>query len=51
MRRALHPTYNGSSQGDLRDSYYAAKRKAFAGSERGDHLCLNLIGDSAAEPL
>jgi hypothetical protein len=51
MRRALHPTYNGASQGDLRDSYYAAKRKAFAGAESGDRLCLNLLGDPASELL
>jgi ectoine hydroxylase-related dioxygenase (phytanoyl-CoA dioxygenase family) len=49
MRRALYLTYNGASQGDLRDSYYAAKRKSFAGAESGDRLCLNLIGDPNAE--
>lgn len=40
-RRALYPTYNARSEGDLRDAYYAEKRARFAtGPSR-----VSLIGD------
>ena len=40
-RRALYPTYNARSEGDLRDAYYAEKRAQFAtGPSR-----VSLIGD------
>ena len=40
-RRALYPTYNALSEGDLRDAYYAEKRAQFAtGPSR-----VSLIGD------
>lgn len=40
-RRALYPTYNALSEGDLRDAYYAEKRARFAtGPSR-----VSLIGD------
>lgn len=49
-RRALYPTYNGSSEGDLRDAYYAAKRAAFAVEPQGDRARLSLIGDFEGRP-
>lgn len=49
-RRALYPTYNGISEGDLRDAYYAAKLEAFANPESGDRVRLSLIGDFEGRP-
>jgi len=39
-RRALYPTYNARSQGDLRAAYYEEKRAALAGQ-----AAVSLIGD------
>ena len=44
-RRALYPTYNGVSEGNLRDAYYAAKLEAFADPASGDLVRLSLIQD------
>ncbi len=50
-RRALYPTYNGASEGDLRDAYYAAKRHAFQeGGAAPDRVRLSLIGDFEGRP-
>ena len=50
-RRALFPTYNGASEGDLRDAYYAAKREIFATSDpEADRVRLSLIGDFQGRP-
>ena len=52
-RRALFPTYNGASEGDLRDAYYEAKRAAFeAGDDPDgvDRVRLSLIGDFEGRP-
>jgi Phytanoyl-CoA dioxygenase (PhyH) len=50
-RRALYPTYNGVSEGDLRDAYYAAKRDAFAsGADDTGRVRLSLIGDFEGRP-
>jgi hypothetical protein len=50
-RRALYPTYNGASEGDLRDAYYSAKRDAFdAEVDTGDRVRLSLIGDFEGRP-
>ncbi len=49
-RRALYPTYNGASEGDLRDAYYAAKLAAFAEAPTGDRARLSLIGDFEGRP-
>jgi hypothetical protein len=51
-RRALYPTYNGASEGDLRDAYYAAKRSAFdaADDDATDRVRLSLIGDFEGRP-
>jgi ectoine hydroxylase-related dioxygenase (phytanoyl-CoA dioxygenase family) len=46
-RRALYPTYNARSEGDLRDAYYAEKRSQFAtGPSR-----VSLIGDFEGKML
>ncbi len=44
-RRALYPTYNGISEGNLRDAYYAAKLEAFADPASGELVRLSLIQD------
>lgn len=44
-RRALYPTYNGTSEGDLREAYYAAKREVFSTDSSDDRVRLSLIGD------
>lgn len=50
-RRALFPTYNGISEGDLRASYYAAKREIFESEDpEGDRVRLSLIGDFEGRP-
>lgn len=51
-RRALYPTYNGISEGDLRDAYYAAKRDAFESDDEvaNDRVRLSLIGDFEGRP-
>jgi len=51
-RRALYPTYNGVSEGDLRDAYYEAKRHAFAAEDdvATDRVRLSLIGDFEGRP-
>jgi len=50
-RRALFPTYNGASEGDLRDAYYAAKREVFSSSDpESDRVRLSLIGDFQGRP-
>jgi hypothetical protein len=50
-RRALYPTYNAASEGDLRAAYYAAKRKAFATSAPTDRAQVSLIGDFEGRPV
>ncbi len=50
-RRALYPTYNGQSEGDLRAAYYAEKAEQFARAAQGDRVQLSLIGDFEGRPL
>lgn len=50
-RRALYPTYNGASEGRLREDYYAAKREAFANATPTDRVQLSLIGDFEGRPV
>jgi hypothetical protein len=50
-RRALYPTYNAASEGDLRDAYYAAKLAAFAQEHSGDRARVSLIGDFEGRPV
>jgi hypothetical protein len=49
-RRALYPTYNGVSEGDLRDAYYAEKRRAFDEPDDTGRVRLSLIGDFEGRP-
>jgi hypothetical protein len=50
-RRALYPTYNAASEGDLRSAYYDAKRAAFAPAAVGDRARVSLIGDFEGRPV
>jgi 2-aminoethylphosphonate dioxygenase len=50
-RRALYPTYNAASEGDLRAEYYAAKRAAFAEAAPSDRARVSLIGDFEGRPV
>jgi Phytanoyl-CoA dioxygenase (PhyH) len=49
-RRALYPTYNGRSEGDLRDEYYAERRRALAAADGSERVQLSLIGDFEGRP-
>ncbi|NNN01019.1 MAG: phytanoyl-CoA dioxygenase family protein [Acidimicrobiaceae bacterium] len=49
-RRALYPTYNGVSEGDLRAAYYRTKRAAFAHESEPGRVRLSLIGDFEGRP-
>lgn len=49
-RRALYPTYNGRSEGDLRDQYYAERRRALADADGSERVQLSLIGDFEGRP-
>lgn len=45
-RRALYPTYNAASEGDLRTAYYREKRTRFAAGGRADGMVqVSLIDD------
>jgi hypothetical protein len=50
-RRALYPTYNAASEGDLRDAYYETKLAVFAGAAPGDRARVSLIGDFEGRPV
>lgn len=51
-RRALYPTYNALSEGDLREDYYREKLAAFAQrSAEGEHTGVSLIGDFQGRPV
>ena len=51
-RRALYPTYNARSEGDLRDDYYRTKLAEFAARPEGDeHVQVSLIGDFQGRPV
>jgi ectoine hydroxylase-related dioxygenase (phytanoyl-CoA dioxygenase family) len=50
-RRALYPTYNGISEGDLRTAYYEEKLRTFAEETADtDRVRLSLIGDFEGRP-
>jgi hypothetical protein len=51
-RRAIYPTYNAASEGDLRADYYRQKLAEFAatGSE-DDRVRVSLIGDFQGKPV
>jgi len=44
-RRALYPTYNALSEGDLRVAYYRQKAAELAASVDDDRVAVSLIGD------
>jgi hypothetical protein len=51
-RRALYPTYNAASEGDLREDYYRRKLEEFAQREAaGTHTGVSLIGDFQGRPV
>jgi hypothetical protein len=50
-RRALYPTYNAASEGDLRAAYYATKLAAFAEAGPSDRARVSLIGDFEGRPV
>ncbi|HEY1737263.1 MAG TPA: phytanoyl-CoA dioxygenase family protein [Acidimicrobiia bacterium] len=51
-RRALYPTYNARSAGDLRAAYYARKQAEFAdGTARAADVPVSLIGDFQGRPV
>jgi hypothetical protein len=50
-RRALYPTYNAASAGDLRADYYRAKLAALAGRDGNGRVVLSLIGDFEGRPV
>ena len=50
-RRALYPTYNASSAGNLRDDYYRTKIAALAERDGGGRVVVSLIGDFEGRPV
>lgn len=50
-RRALYPTYNALSEGDLHDAYYRQKAAELAAQSDGDHVAVSLIGDFQGRPV
>jgi hypothetical protein len=51
-RRALYPTYNAASEGDLREDYYREKLAAFDQRRAsGEHTGVSLIGDFQGRPV
>lgn len=50
-RRALYPTYNAASEGDLRDAYYREKLDRMARQRVGEHVQVSLIGDFQGRPV
>lgn len=51
-RRALYPTYNGASEGDLRHAYYDQKLAELAAADGDlDRVPVSLIGDFEGRPV
>lgn len=50
-RRALYPTYNALSEGDLRDEYYRTKLALMAERSVGTNVQVSLIGDFQGRPV
>ena len=50
-RRALYPTYNARSEGDLRADYYRAKRDELAEADAAGRVPVSLIGDFQGRPV
>jgi len=50
-RRALYPTFNALSEGDLRDEYYRTKLALMAERSVGSNVQVSLIGDFQGRPV
>lgn len=50
-RRAIYPTYNASSEGSLREAYYAEKLATMAERTVGNNVQVSLIGDFQGRPV
>jgi hypothetical protein len=50
-RRAMYPTYNAASHGDLRDAYYREKLERFRTAGADDRARVSLIGDFEGRPV
>jgi hypothetical protein len=50
-RRALYPTYNALSEGDLRAAYYRQKHEELAATSADGHVPVSLIGDFQGRPV
>jgi Phytanoyl-CoA dioxygenase (PhyH) len=50
-RRAVYPTYNAASAGDLRDDYYRTKLDRIAAQDTADRVVVSLIGDFEGRPV
>jgi hypothetical protein len=51
-RRAIYPTYNARSEGDLRGEYYRRKLAEFASSDGpSDRVRVSLINDFEGRPV
>lgn len=51
-RRALYPTYNARSEGDLREAYYRRRAAELAAAPAaGDRVPVSLIGDFQGRPV
>ena len=50
-RRALYPTYNALSEGDLRAAYYRQKREELAAGTDDGRVPVSLIGDFQGRPV
>jgi hypothetical protein len=51
-RRAIYPTYNALSEGDLREKYYQQKIQEFAESKaNGSTVRVSLINDFQGKPV
>jgi ectoine hydroxylase-related dioxygenase (phytanoyl-CoA dioxygenase family) len=50
-RRALYPTYNAASEGDLRADYYRQKQVELQAATAGDRVAVSLIGDFQGRPV
>jgi hypothetical protein len=50
-RRALYPTYNAASLGNLRAAYYREKLERFANAAPGERVTVSLIGDFEGRPV
>jgi ectoine hydroxylase-related dioxygenase (phytanoyl-CoA dioxygenase family) len=50
-RRAIYPTYNARSEGDLRADYYRVKLDRMGRTRVGDNVQVSLIGDFQGRPV